>query len=79
MTQTNREFADRAGGERSQAELVLAGYELLRLTPGRLRKALRAMAGPVLRLHHWRNARTQLLRDALCEVDCGPPWPGQGA
>ena len=33
------------------------------------REALAAMASPMVRLHHLRNIRTRMLRDALCDVD----------
>ncbi len=33
------------------------------------REALAAIASPMVRLHHLRNIRTQMLRDALCDRD----------
>ncbi len=33
------------------------------------RNALAALASPMIRLHHLRNIRTQMLRDALCDLD----------
>ncbi len=33
------------------------------------REALAAIASPMVRLHHLRNMRTQMLRDALCDLD----------
>ena len=33
------------------------------------REALAAIASPMVRLHHLRNIRTQMLRDALCDLD----------
>ena len=35
------------------------------------RNALAALASPMLRLHHLRDIRTQMLRDALGDRDCG--------
>jgi len=41
------------------------------------REALAGFASPALRLHRYRNAHNQLLRDALCELDCpGKRGPG---
>jgi hypothetical protein len=34
------------------------------------RKALAAITGPALRLHHYRETQTQLLRNAFCQIDC---------
>lgn len=34
------------------------------------RNALAALASPMVRLHHLRNVRTQMLRDALASHDC---------
>jgi hypothetical protein len=33
------------------------------------RSALAGLVSPIVRLHHMRNVRTQMLRDALCELD----------
>jgi hypothetical protein len=34
------------------------------------KRALGMLAGAPWRLHHYRDVRTQMLRDALCEIDC---------
>ena len=34
------------------------------------RGALRALASPATRVHHYRNLRTAILEDAMCELDC---------
>ncbi len=35
------------------------------------RNALATLVSPMIRLHHLRNIRTQMLRDALRDRDCG--------
>ena len=35
------------------------------------RRAIDWLASPAFRLHHYRNVHTQMLRGALCTVDCG--------
>ena len=34
------------------------------------RSALRALASPATRVHHYRNLRTAILEDAMSEIDC---------
>lgn len=36
------------------------------------RNALAGLAAPVVRMHHYRDLRTAMLRKALCELDCPP-------
>jgi hypothetical protein len=36
------------------------------------KQALNLVAGAPLRLHHYRDIRTQMLRDALRDIDCKP-------
>ncbi len=33
------------------------------------REAIARLASPMVRLHHLRNMRTQMMRDALCDID----------
>ena len=40
-----------------------------RPSASRWRDAFVAIASPMVRLHHLRNIRTRMLRDALCGVD----------
>jgi len=35
------------------------------------RNAIDWLTSPAVRLHHYRNMHTQMLRGALCTVDCG--------
>jgi len=35
------------------------------------RNTLDWLTSPAFRLHHYRNVHTQMLRGALCTVDCG--------
>ena len=35
------------------------------------RRAIDWLTSPAFRLHHYRNVHTQMLRGALCNVDCG--------
>jgi hypothetical protein len=52
-----------ANGSRETAQLA---------TQHRLsfKDAIGRLTGPAFRLHRYRNARTRMLRDALCELDC---------
>lgn len=34
------------------------------------RRALAGLAAPALRMHHYRDLRTAMLREALSELDC---------
>jgi hypothetical protein len=33
--------------------------------------ALQRLTQPAVRLHRYRNVRTRMLQDALCDLDCG--------
>ena len=55
-----------------QTDLVVSAYAKLRPGPDRWRSAVRRLAGPVLRLHNLRDARTRLWRDALRGPEGGP-------
>ena len=35
------------------------------------RRTIDWLTSPAFRLHHYRNVHTQMLRGALCNVDCG--------
>ena len=35
------------------------------------RRTIDWLTSPAFRLHHYRNVHTQMLRGALCTVDCG--------
>lgn len=37
------------------------------------KQALRSVAEAPFRLHHYRDVRTRMLHEALCDVECGPP------
>lgn len=39
----------------------------------RWRDALAALVGPAIRVHRYRNLRSAIFYDALCEYDCGKP------
>ena len=39
----------------------------------RWRDALSALMRPAVRVHNYRNLRTAILYDALCDYDCGKP------
>lgn len=46
------------------------GRGLARLHRVAWRKVLAGLAAPAVRMHHYRDLRTAMLREALCELDC---------
>jgi hypothetical protein len=43
------------------------------------RRTIDWLTSPAFRLHHYRNVHTQMLRRALCNVDCGhTQYDGEG-
>ena len=51
--------------ELTQAAEKLAGFQRISW-----REALGQVASAAFRLHHYRDVRTRMLYDALCEIDC---------
>lgn len=37
--------------------------------------ALKSVLGAPRRVHHYRDIHTSMLREALCNLDCGPDGP----
>lgn len=68
MQKRNREIGEEVTGS---AEIMLAGYEMLRLRGRHWRRLVDYLAGPAFRLHGYRSASTRIWREALCELDCG--------
>ena len=61
------------------ADVALAGYALLRLSPSGWRSVARQLTAPITRLHELRNARTRVWRRAVGQMDCGDMQTGGGA
>ena len=74
MQTRNRELGE---GTTGSAGIILAGYEMLRLRRLHWRRLIDFAVGPAFRLHEFRNSSTRIWRQALCELDCTEPHPGE--